>query len=113
MNITPVDPATTDPDQREARAALTANWGQVPNLGAVLALSLPLTKAVLSFDGALSKGSFRGGSPSSWLLQYRKKTGARTVWPRTPPPPARTECPPRTPPTPGSPAPQIRKRRPR
>lgn len=61
MNITPVDPATTDPDQHEARAALTANWGQVPNLGAVLALSLPLTKAVLSFDGALSKGSFRGG----------------------------------------------------
>jgi AhpD family alkylhydroperoxidase len=32
----------------------------VPNLGAVLALSLPLTRAAPAFDGALSHGVFSG-----------------------------------------------------
>jgi uncharacterized peroxidase-related enzyme len=37
------------------------SWGRVPNLGAVLALSLPMTRAVLEFDDALAAGSIRGG----------------------------------------------------
>jgi uncharacterized peroxidase-related enzyme len=54
------DPSTTKPDQLEARAAISQSWGRVPNLGAVLALSLPLTRAVLAFDAALSQGVFSG-----------------------------------------------------
>jgi AhpD family alkylhydroperoxidase len=44
-------------DEQLARSAINQAWGGVPNLGAVLALSLPLTRAVLAFDAALEGGS--------------------------------------------------------
>lgn len=59
--ITTAESTTSDPAQLEARAAIEQSWGRVPNLGAVIALSLPMTRAVLAFDGALDKGSIRGG----------------------------------------------------
>lgn len=59
--ISRTEASTSDPAQREARSLIKKNWGGVPNLGAVLSLSLPLTRAVLDFDNALSKGSLRGG----------------------------------------------------
>jgi uncharacterized peroxidase-related enzyme len=52
---------TDDPAQRQAREEIQKAWGQVPNLGAVMALSLPMTQAVLGFDRALGKGALRGG----------------------------------------------------
>jgi uncharacterized peroxidase-related enzyme len=58
--VVPAESSTTKPDQLAARAAINENWGRVPNLGAVLALSLPLTRAVLAFDAALSQGEFSG-----------------------------------------------------
>lgn len=58
--IAPVESSTTKPDRLEALAAIKQSWGQVPNLGAVLALSLPLTRAVLGFDAALSQGVLSG-----------------------------------------------------
>lgn len=58
--IAPAESSTTKPDEIEAREAITRGWGRVPNLGAVLALSLPLTRAVLAFDEALSEGAFDG-----------------------------------------------------
>ncbi|OBK44875.1 carboxymuconolactone decarboxylase family protein [Mycobacterium sp. 1081908.1] len=56
--ITTAESSTSRPDQLQARAAINRNWGRVPNLGAVLALSLPMTQAVLAFDAALSEGAF-------------------------------------------------------
>src|ERR1700757_4388338 len=58
--VVAVESSTTKPDQLQAWAAITQSWGRVPNLGAVLALSLPLTRAVLAFDAALSQGVFTG-----------------------------------------------------
>lgn len=58
--VAPAESSTPNPDQLAARAAISQSWGRVPNLGAVLALSLPLTRAVLAFDGALSHGAFSG-----------------------------------------------------
>lgn len=54
------DKTTQDPEQIEARSVLKNAWGTVPNLGEVLALSLPLTRAVLDFDHHLGKGAFTG-----------------------------------------------------
>ncbi|WP_143116073.1 carboxymuconolactone decarboxylase family protein [Lentzea xinjiangensis] len=53
-------PSTQNPQQQEARALLRKAWGGVPNLGEVIALSTPLTRALLDFDRALGKGAFRG-----------------------------------------------------
>jgi uncharacterized peroxidase-related enzyme len=58
--VNTAESSTSKPDQQQARAAITRNWGRVPNLGAVLALSLPMTQAVLAFDAALSEGAFAG-----------------------------------------------------
>lgn len=55
--MTSVSPETTNEQQREALAAIKKGWGAVPNLGKVLALSFPLTRAALSFDEALEGGS--------------------------------------------------------
>jgi uncharacterized peroxidase-related enzyme len=59
--IIAADLTTSNADQLHARAVIQDTWGSVPNLGAVLALSLPLTRAVIAFDQALSKGAFSGG----------------------------------------------------
>ena len=59
--LSTADSGTEDPAQQQAREAIKKAWGQVPNLGAVLALSLPMTRAVLGFDDALGKGALRGG----------------------------------------------------
>ncbi|WP_328350115.1 carboxymuconolactone decarboxylase family protein [Mycobacterium sp. NBC_00419] len=59
--LSTADATTDDPAQRQAREAIQKAWGRVPNLGAVLALSLPMTEAVLGFDDALGRGSLRGG----------------------------------------------------
>src|SRR5689334_23269665 len=61
MSPVVADPSTANADQLQARAAIKEAWGRVPNLGGVLALSLPLTRAVLAFDSALHQGSFSGG----------------------------------------------------
>lgn len=49
--------ASASEDEQQARAAIKQAWHGVPNLGAVLALSLPLTRAVLAFNSALEAGS--------------------------------------------------------
>jgi uncharacterized peroxidase-related enzyme len=61
MSPLAADSSSANPDQLQARAVIKESWGHVPNLGAVLALSLPLTRAVLGFDTALSQGAFSGG----------------------------------------------------
>lgn len=61
MSPVVADSSNASADQLEARDVIKESWGHVPNLGAVLALSLPLTRAVLAFDGALSRGAFSGG----------------------------------------------------
>jgi uncharacterized peroxidase-related enzyme len=61
MSPVAADSSTANADQLEARAVIEKSWGHVPNLGAVLALSLPLTRAVLAFDTALRRGAFSGG----------------------------------------------------
>jgi uncharacterized peroxidase-related enzyme len=58
--IATAESSTSGPDQLQARAAISRSWGRVPNLGAVLALSLPMTQAVLAFDDALSAGAIAG-----------------------------------------------------
>ena len=58
--VAPIESSTTKPDQLDALAEIKQSWGRAPNLGAVLALSLPLTRAVLAFDAALSQGVFSG-----------------------------------------------------
>lgn len=60
MSLVAADPSTANADQLQARAVIKETWGQVPNLGGVLALSLPLTRAVVAFDSALHQGSFSG-----------------------------------------------------
>ncbi len=55
------DPKSDDPDTTHARQAIKGAWGAVPNLGLVMAQSLPLTLAALAFDAALEKGSVHGG----------------------------------------------------
>jgi uncharacterized peroxidase-related enzyme len=61
MSLVAVDSSTATADQLEAQAVVRESWGHVPNLGAVLALSLPLTRAVVAFDTSLSRGAFSGG----------------------------------------------------
>ncbi|WP_161976574.1 carboxymuconolactone decarboxylase family protein [Mycolicibacterium sp. CH28] len=58
--ITAVEASEANPQQLEALQAIEHAWGQVPNLGRVIALSLPLTHAVLRFDDALNEGALRG-----------------------------------------------------
>ncbi|MGE0221157.1 carboxymuconolactone decarboxylase family protein [Mycolicibacterium sp.] len=55
--MTPVVEESADEQQQDALQAIKQGWGVVPNLGRVLALSLPLTRAALSFDEALEHGS--------------------------------------------------------
>src|SRR4051794_37294500 len=59
--ITPVavDEATTS-DELEALDELSAAWGGVPQLGRVIARSLPLTRGLLAFNAALHRGRFTG-----------------------------------------------------
>jgi len=54
------DASTTDPEQQQARSELKQAWHGVPNLGEVIALSLPLTRAMLAYDGHLEQGSIAG-----------------------------------------------------
>jgi uncharacterized peroxidase-related enzyme len=54
-------PSIANADQLQARTLIKETWGRVPNLGDVLALSLPLTRAVLAFDITLREGAFSGG----------------------------------------------------
>lgn len=60
MSLVAADPSTANADQLQARAVIKQTWGQIPNLVGVLALSLPLTRAVVAFDSALHQGSFSG-----------------------------------------------------
>lgn len=60
--ISIVEVASANPEQLEARAAIKKAWGRVPNIGEVIALSLPLTRAILDFDDALGAGTFRDDS---------------------------------------------------
>lgn len=57
MTFATADQKTTDPSEIQARALIRGAWGRVPNLGKVMALSLPFTQAVLDFDSALATGS--------------------------------------------------------
>ncbi|GLP80937.1 carboxymuconolactone decarboxylase family protein [Mycobacterium antarcticum] len=57
MTFATADQKTTDPSEIRARAMIRDAWGRVPNLGKVMALSLPFTQAVLDFDSALAAGS--------------------------------------------------------
>jgi AhpD family alkylhydroperoxidase len=52
------DASTTDPERIQARNELKAAWRGVPNLGEVVALSLPLTRALIAYDRHLAEGSF-------------------------------------------------------
>lgn len=67
------DDASASADQRQARAAIKQAWGGVPNLGAVLALSLPLTRAVLAFDAALETGSLKPGVAEQLAIAVSEK----------------------------------------
>jgi uncharacterized peroxidase-related enzyme len=58
--VATAESSTAKPDQQQARVAISRSWGWVPNLGAVLALSLPMTRAVLAFDDALREGAITG-----------------------------------------------------
>lgn len=55
--LSPATASTTDPDQLQARSELKQAWGAVPNLGEVVALSLPLTRALIAYDQHLAQGS--------------------------------------------------------
>jgi len=60
--ITPVADETASTDEAKALHEIRGAWGSVPQLGRVIATSLPLTRAVLAFDGALNGGRFTGAS---------------------------------------------------
>lgn len=75
MPLTAADQSTATPDQLEALTVIKETWGQVPNLGAVLALSLPLSQAVLGFDAALSRGAFGGRAAEQLAVAVSHENG--------------------------------------
>jgi len=58
--IAPVADEAAIDDEAEALGELRAAWGAVPQLGRVIARSLPLTRAALAFGDALRRGRFSG-----------------------------------------------------
>lgn len=98
-------------DEQLARSAINQAWGGVPNLGAVLALSLPLTRAVLAFDAALKAARYPRESSSSWRSPFPRRTAAHTASPRTPRRRAVSACLPPISPRHGSARPLTPKRR--
>ncbi|OBI83223.1 carboxymuconolactone decarboxylase family protein [Mycobacterium sp. 1245805.9] len=73
--ISTAESSTAGPDQLQARAEIGRRWGRVPNLGAVLALSLPMTRAVLAFDDALSEGGIGGGEAEQLAIAVSHENG--------------------------------------
>lgn len=60
-HLSPVADEAATPEELEALEEIRAAWGGVPQLGRVVARSLPLTRAVLAFGAALRRGRFTGG----------------------------------------------------
>lgn len=98
-------------DEQLARSAINQAWGGVPNLGAVLALSLPLTRAVLAFDAALEGGSLSARVVEQLAIAVSGRTAAHTASPRTPRRRAVSACLPPISPRHGSARPLTPKRR--
>ncbi|WP_068188339.1 carboxymuconolactone decarboxylase family protein [Mycobacterium sp. UM_CSW] len=73
--IATAESSTAEPDQLRARAEIGRHWGRVPNLGAVLALSLPMTRAVLAFDDALSAGGITGAEAEQLAIAVSHENG--------------------------------------
>lgn len=60
--IAVAEASSASPQQLEALIAIKKAWGRVPNLGGVIAQSLPLTRAIIKFDEELAGGTFRGST---------------------------------------------------